>query len=261
MLPLPSLSHSVSKPAYEHISDRSDIFVSLLENTALFLRPGQINITYYTALTHGAVANTETGRVNHPLTPYMHWLHLRSPRSGVQMVWFGTLMFLASGPPTYIASQRHRKHPNPRDVPLCWSCNFPHAGLPYNARGRCAHSYTPGRPIVCELPPRIIVSPALLSFLKITWGTCDDFGVDSTDPNLQCGYLDVPLDYHDSSVGNARLAVARYIATAPMKLGTIFFNPGDPIDPPFAIFPLIPNFYRRTWRFGNRGRFRTWRVR
>ena len=46
------------------------------------------------------------------------------------------------------------------------------------------------------------------------------------DPNFQCGYLKVPMDYHDSSAGNARLAVTKYAATA-KKLGSIFFNPGD----------------------------------
>ncbi|KAF9644796.1 hypothetical protein BDM02DRAFT_3263355 [Thelephora ganbajun] len=62
---------------------------------------------------------------------------------------------------------------------------------------------------------------------SISWGGCESFGVNSTDPNLQCGYLEVPMDYHDSSAGNARLAVIKYAATA-KKLGTIFFNPGGP---------------------------------
>ena len=37
------------------------------------------------------------------------------------------------------------------------------------------------------------------------------------------------MDYHDSSAGNARLAVAKYAATASKKLGSIFFNPGSQI--------------------------------
>jgi len=36
------------------------------------------------------------------------------------------------------------------------------------------------------------------------------------------------MDYHDSSAGNARLAVIKYPATAE-KLGTVFFNPGHPL--------------------------------
>ena len=53
--------------------------------------------------------------------------------------------------------------------------------------------------------------------------------MNSTDPNLQCGTLEVPMDYHDSSAGTARLAVIKYAATVPKKAGTIFFNPGDPL--------------------------------
>lgn len=35
------------------------------------------------------------------------------------------------------------------------------------------------------------------------------------------------MDYHNSSAGNARLAVIKYAATA-KKLGSIFLNPGGP---------------------------------
>ena len=35
------------------------------------------------------------------------------------------------------------------------------------------------------------------------------------------------MDYHDNSAGNARLALIKLAATAD-KLGTIFFNPGNP---------------------------------
>ena len=52
------------------------------------------------------------------------------------------------------------------------------------------------------------------------------FGVDSQDPNLTCGYHEVPMDYHDSNAGKARLAVAKYAATTPQKVGTLFVNPG-----------------------------------
>ena len=68
----------------------------------------------------------------------------------------------------------------------------------------------------------------LLNTLKVSWGGCENFGVDSTDSNLKCAHIDVPMDYHDSSAGKARLAVIKYSATAPNKRGTIFFNPGDP---------------------------------
>ena len=61
---------------------------------------------------------------------------------------------------------------------------------------------------------------------EISWGSCESFGVNSTDSNFECAYLEVPMDYHDSSAGNARLAVIKSPATA-KKLGTVFFNPGD----------------------------------
>jgi hypothetical protein len=44
------------------------------------------------------------------------------------------------------------------------------------------------------------------------------------------------MDYHDSSAGTARLAVIKYAATASKKLGTIFFNPGDPLHLSFVVF-------------------------
>ena len=71
-----------------------------------------------------------------------------------------------------------------------------------------------------------------LNASKISWGGCETFGVNSTDPNFQCGYLQVPMDYHDSSAGNARLAVIKYAATA-KKLGSLFFNPGHSLYPRF----------------------------
>lgn len=53
------------------------------------------------------------------------------------------------------------------------------------------------------------------------------FGVDSQDPNLACGYHEVPMDYHDWQAGKARLAVIKYAATVPQKNGTLFVNPGE----------------------------------
>ncbi|KAF9785048.1 hypothetical protein BJ322DRAFT_1108516 [Thelephora terrestris] len=58
---------------------------------------------------------------------------------------------------------------------------------------------------------------------SVLWSSCESFGVNSTDSNLQCGSLDVPMDYHDNSAGTARLAVIKYSATAPNKLG----GPGE----------------------------------
>ena len=60
----------------------------------------------------------------------------------------------------------------------------------------------------------------------ILWRNCSAFGVDSQDPNLTCGYHEVPMDYHDPDAGRARLAVAKYAATASQKVGALFINPG-----------------------------------
>ncbi|KAI0769266.1 hypothetical protein BD413DRAFT_613824 [Trametes elegans] len=59
----------------------------------------------------------------------------------------------------------------------------------------------------------------------LLWGPCDPTVVD--DPTLSCTFFDVPLDYHNDSVGSGRLAVAKMNATA-NRLGTLFINPGGP---------------------------------
>ena len=46
------------------------------------------------------------------------------------------------------------------------------------------------------------------------------------DPSLACAFFDVPLDYNDPSVGNARLAIIKANATGERR-GTVFFNPGE----------------------------------
>ena len=47
------------------------------------------------------------------------------------------------------------------------------------------------------------------------------------------------MDYHDSSAGNARLAVIKLPATA-KKMGTVFFNPGNLPHPPSVVFHQSP---------------------
>jgi len=85
--------------------------------------------------------------------------------------------------------------------------------------------------------------------LEISWSTdqCESFGVNTTVTGLECGSLDVPMDYHDSSAGNARLAVIKLAATA-NKLGTIFFNPGNSLRVRFVVVLRRSNFYRWTRR-------------
>jgi len=93
-------------------------------------------------------------------------------------------------------------------------------------------------------PPRIIVLPALLNTLEVVWGSCESFGVNSTGPtNLECAHFEVPMDYHDSSAGNASLALIKLAATG-KKQGTLFFNPGSSLHPLFVTFHQYPNFHR-----------------
>src|ERR1700759_4111327 len=95
------------------------------------------------------------------------------------------------------------KHPNPRDVLLYVSHSFARAGVAHKWCVRRARALPQGR-FTCEFS-RIVIPSALLNVLQITWGSCKSFGINSTDPNFQCGYLEVPMDYQDSSAGNARI--------------------------------------------------------
>ncbi|RPD63529.1 alpha/beta-hydrolase [Lentinus tigrinus ALCF2SS1-6] len=70
-------------------------------------------------------------------------------------------------------------------------------------------------------------APSHHSNSTIEWGPCDPSVV--SEPSLSCGFLEVPLDYQDPSVGNARLALAKANATGERR-GSVFFNPGGPGD-------------------------------
>ncbi|RPD55343.1 alpha/beta-hydrolase [Lentinus tigrinus ALCF2SS1-6] len=60
---------------------------------------------------------------------------------------------------------------------------------------------------------------------QIQWGSCDPSVV--SDTSLSCGFLEVPLDYQDPSVGKARLALIKANATGERR-GSVVFNPGGP---------------------------------
>ncbi|KAI0702717.1 Alpha/Beta hydrolase protein [Earliella scabrosa] len=63
---------------------------------------------------------------------------------------------------------------------------------------------------------------------SIQWGPCDPSIV--PDPTLSCGFLEVPIDYHDRSVGMGRLAVVKANATGE-RVGSLLMNPGGPGAP------------------------------
>ena len=93
---------------------------------------------------------------------------------------------------------------------------------------------TPRSDAAVSTYPRLITLSALLNTSEFSWGSCDSFGVNSTVKNLQCAYLKVPMDYHNTLAGSARLAVIKLGATA-KKRGTFFFNPGNPLHPPLIL--------------------------
>ncbi|KAF8579923.1 alpha/beta-hydrolase [Ramaria rubella] len=47
-------------------------------------------------------------------------------------------------------------------------------------------------------------------------------------PGAECGYIIVPLDYLNTSVGIAKVALGRYKATKKPRKGMVLFNPGGP---------------------------------
>ncbi|KAH8111001.1 Alpha/Beta hydrolase protein [Phellopilus nigrolimitatus] len=62
-------------------------------------------------------------------------------------------------------------------------------------------------------------SPRAYKQGNIVWTPCGD--------NIECGRLEVPLDYFNASLGTASLALARYPATN-KRIGTLLTNPGGP---------------------------------
>ncbi|RDX49560.1 alpha/beta-hydrolase [Lentinus brumalis] len=70
-------------------------------------------------------------------------------------------------------------------------------------------------------------APSYRGGSQIQWGACDPSVV--SDTSLSCGFLLVPLDYQDPSVGTARLAIVKANATGERR-GSLFFNPGGPGD-------------------------------
>jgi len=80
---------------------------------------------------------------------------------------------------------------------------------------------------------RNLLTPKLIcGFFKapiqpgINWEPCTDLG--NNDPLFSCGRFEVPMDWADPNAGKASLAVIRYSAPAPIKLGYVFVNPGGP---------------------------------
>lgn len=77
----------------------------------------------------------------------------------------------------------------------------------------------------------------------IVWKSCDTFGVERRLPGLYCTHVGVPMDYHDSSAGTAKLAVIKYAAVKPGKSkGSIFINPGGPGGTGTSVLPILAQY-------------------
>ena len=59
----------------------------------------------------------------------------------------------------------------------------------------------------------------------IEWSTCDEF---PEEENLECGALEVPLDYADLEGETIELALIRIPATSGKPKGVVLSNPGGP---------------------------------
>ena len=72
---------------------------------------------------------------------------------------------------------------------------------------------------------------------SIAWAPCED----ATLSGFQCGTLEVPRDWDDSSKGVFELAVVRHrsTGTSAQRIGSLFFNPGGPGGSGLAVMPLV----------------------
>ena len=79
---------------------------------------------------------------------------------------------------------------------------------------------------VSDFPEQSSCPPVLTASKPsaVQWGPCDPSIVEN--PVVSCCSFEVPLDYNDTSVGTAKLALAKMNATLEPRLGTVFFNPG-----------------------------------
>lgn len=69
------------------------------------------------------------------------------------------------------------------------------------------------------LQPNVEQTPVLG---QVVWGQCEGYHV----PGADCGYITVPTDYHNASVGYTKIALGRYKATASPRRGMVLYNPG-----------------------------------
>jgi pimeloyl-ACP methyl ester carboxylesterase len=67
--------------------------------------------------------------------------------------------------------------------------------------------------------------PSDIKVDPIEWSTCDDYPEDET---LECGVLEVPLDYSDLEGESIEISLIRIPATSSKPKGVVLSNPGGP---------------------------------
>lgn len=82
----------------------------------------------------------------------------------------------------------------------------------------------------------------------VEWGECDDPA--ASDPDLQCGTLEVPLDWSDVEGDKVILALVRAPATGERK-GAILFNPGGPGGSGFDPIAYNGTYFQRELGLGD----------
>ncbi|MCZ7462092.1 alpha/beta hydrolase [Streptomyces sp. WMMC940] len=103
-------------------------------------------------------------------------------------------------------------------VPLALTAG---AGLPASAAADDGSSATRSQGTAASIPSSVPEGLRPYYAQRIDWETC------GTD--VQCGLLEVPLDYADPAAGTIRLSLARVRAADPdRRLGSLLYNPGGP---------------------------------
>ncbi|KAI1620506.1 Alpha/Beta hydrolase protein [Exophiala viscosa] len=81
-----------------------------------------------------------------------------------------------------------------------------------------------GSPFVNALPQTKQQAPSY----PIQWSTCNVTESLRNNPSLQCGTMQVPMDWSDPRGQNITLDVARLRTNSTSRIGSLFFNPGGP---------------------------------
>ncbi|MFD9977584.1 alpha/beta hydrolase [Streptomyces sp. NPDC059017] len=103
-------------------------------------------------------------------------------------------------------------------VPLALTAG---AGLPAPAAADDGTSATRSQGTAASIPASAPEGLRPFYAQRIDWESCG--------PDVQCGLLEVPLDYADPAAGTIRLSLARVRAADPgRRLGSLLYNPGGP---------------------------------